>query len=45
VGGLRDFQQAESVYDSQAISPTLIAGMSHGNIMPYIIEIERVEDG
>jgi hypothetical protein len=29
--------QCRSVYLTKGISPTLLAGMSHGNTVPYII--------
>lgn len=29
--------QAKTVYSTHDTSPTLIAGMSHGNTMPYIV--------
>lgn len=31
--------QSRTVYDSNGISPTLCAGMDHGNTMPYIIDL------
>lgn len=31
--------QSRTVYDSSGISPTLCAGMDHGNTMPYTIEL------
>jgi DNA (cytosine-5)-methyltransferase 1 len=36
VGGIKT--QGRSVYLTEGICPTLTAGMSHGNTMPYIIE-------
>jgi hypothetical protein len=27
---------------TQGISPTLLSGMSHGNVMPYIVEIKKI---
>ena len=29
--------QSRSVYDLNAIAPTLLSGMSHGNTVPYIL--------
>ena len=29
--------QGRSVYDLNAIAPTLLSGMSHGNTVPYIL--------
>lgn len=34
--------QGRSVYLAEGLSPTLTAGMTHGNTVPYIIEIEEV---
>lgn len=34
--------QSRSVYLTEGLSPTLSAGMTHGNTIPYIIEIEEV---
>ena len=31
------FQSARAVYSKYGICPTLIAGLSHGNTIPYII--------
>lgn len=31
--------QSRTVYDSSGISPTLCAGMDHGNTMPYTVEL------
>ena len=42
LGGLFGNHQATSVYDTNSISPTLMAGMDHGNTMPYIVEKEDV---
>ena len=33
--------QAGSVYAKEKLTPTLTAGMSHGNTVPYITEISR----
>lgn len=41
LGGLLGDHQAGAVYDTRGLSPTLLAGMSHGNMVPYIV----VEDG
>lgn len=35
----RGKSQGGSVYLARAISPSLIAGMSHGNVMPFIVEV------
>lgn len=32
--------QSRTVYDSSGLSPTLCAGMDHGNTMPYVEETE-----
>jgi hypothetical protein len=37
--------QGRSVYLTSGLCPTLAAGMTHGNTMPFIIEITRLEDG
>lgn len=42
IGGI--ITQGRSVYLSDGISPTLLAGMSHGNTMPYIIEEEIMNE-
>lgn len=34
--------QGGSVFLTQGISPTLLSGMSHGNVMPYIVEIKKI---
>lgn len=44
IGGVLGDRQAGSVYDKNYISPSLIAGMSHGNNMPYILEIKNGKD-
>ncbi len=31
--------QGGSVYLVNGISPSLLAGMSHGNVMPFIVEV------
>lgn len=36
--------QSRSVYLVDGLSPTLAAGMSHGNTIPYIVEIKEVID-
>lgn len=43
VGGGKS--QGGSVFLSNGISPTLLSGMSHGNTVPYLIEIKGVIDG
>ena len=43
VGNVGDIKtQGRSVYLSSGVSPTLIAGMSHGNTVPYIVEGSKV---
>lgn len=42
VGGGKS--QGGSVYLQQGISPSLLSGMSHGNVMPYVIEIREIEN-
>lgn len=41
VGGGKS--QGGSVYSSSGISPTLLNGMSHGNVMPFIVEVIKLE--
>jgi hypothetical protein len=36
--------QSRSVYLVEGLSPTLAAGMTHGNTIPYIVEIEEVTE-
>jgi len=39
IGSLSDKKtQSRTVYDTDAVSPTLCSGMDHGNTMPYICE-------
>lgn len=35
--------QGGSVYLGGGISPSLLSGMSHGNVMPYIVEVKKIE--
>lgn len=39
VGGGKS--QGGSTYLVDGISPSLIAGMSHGNVMPFIVEVKQ----
>ena len=41
LGGMLGNHQATTVYSSDGISPTLVAGMDHGNTMPYIVEVNH----
>lgn len=43
IGGVLGNHQAGSVYDKDKISPTLMAGMTHGNTMPFIVEEVKVD--
>lgn len=38
------FTQSRAVYHPEGLSPTLIAGMDHGNTMPYVIEVLKKEE-
>ena len=40
LGSFTKYAIADSVYDKYGISPTLIAGMSHGKAIPLILEIK-----
>ena len=43
LGNLGDIEtQGRSVFDKEGISPTLIAGMDHGNTVPYITEERKL---
>lgn len=43
LGNLGDIEtQGRSVFDKEGISPTLIAGMDHGNTVPYITEEKKL---
>ncbi|MBQ0112425.1 MAG: DNA (cytosine-5-)-methyltransferase [Bacteroidales bacterium] len=42
IGGLLGNHQAGSVYEKEALAPTLMAGMDHGNTMPYIVEEKEI---
>lgn len=33
--------QGGGTYLVQGICPTLLSGMSHGNVMPFIVEVKR----
>jgi len=43
VGGVHT--QGRSVYLTDSLSPTLTAGMTHGNTVPYIVEITEISNG
>ena len=35
--------QGGCVFNVDGISPTLLNGMSHGNVMPFIVEVKKNE--
>ena len=35
--------QGGSTYSPKGICPTLLQGMSHGNVMPFVIEVKRID--
>lgn len=37
LGNWGGFSQSRTVYSGKGLCPTLIAGMSHGNTVPYIV--------
>lgn len=44
IGKTCDFGARGGIYDTDGISPSLCAGMSHGNTMPFIIVKDKTED-
>lgn len=44
LGRINGNSQSRSIYDSNGLCPTLTAGMSQGNTVPYIIENKKTKN-